>query len=97
MSDKQKKFEPSTGWLVAVNAQIIAVARVSDALDMDPVVLGKALEKSGYHLQPDPFDFSADAWKVIEKSANRKEEPTDGLNNYTGSSRISTTQTKPGD
>lgn len=66
MSDKQKKFEPSMGWLVAVNYQQVAVDRLSAELGIDGVELGKALERSGYLLEPDPFGYSTDTWKVLE-------------------------------
>ena len=41
MSDKQKKFEPSMGWLVAVNYQQVAMDRVARELKIDSVELGK--------------------------------------------------------
>ena len=66
MSDKSKKFEPSMGWLVAVNYQQVAVDRVSKELEIDPVALGQALERAGYLLEPDPFGYSTDTWKVLE-------------------------------
>ena len=66
MSDKQKKFEPSMGWLVAVNYQQVAVDRVSKEIGVDAVELGKALERAGYLLEPDPFGYSTDTWKVLE-------------------------------
>ena len=71
MSDKQKKFEPSMGWLVAINYQQVAVDRVAKELKIDAVELGKALERSGYLLEPDPFGYSSDTWKVLEIE-NRK-------------------------
>jgi len=71
MSDKQKKFEPSMGWLVAVNYQQVAMDRVSKELKIDAVELGQALERSGYLLEPDPFGYSSDTWKVLEIE-NRK-------------------------
>jgi len=66
MSDKSKKFEPSMGWIVAINYQQVAVERVARELGIDAIELGKGLERSGYQLQPDPFDFSADTWKVLD-------------------------------
>jgi hypothetical protein len=71
VSDKQKKFEPSMGWLVAINYQQVAVDRVAKELKIDSVELGKALERSGYLLEPDPFGYSSDTWKVLEIE-NRK-------------------------
>jgi len=66
MSDKQKKFEPSTGWLVAINHQQVSVVRLADSLDLDPIVVGKALDDSGYMLTPDPFGYASDTWKVMD-------------------------------
>jgi hypothetical protein len=66
MSDKQKKFEPSMGWIVAINHQQVSVARVAEELDMNPIELGQALERAGYKLEPDPYDLSADTWKVLD-------------------------------
>jgi len=66
VSDKSKKFEPSMGWIVAINYQQVAVDRVSAELGIDAVELGKGLERAGYQLQPDPFDLSADTWKVLD-------------------------------
>jgi len=66
VSKKENKFEPSMGWLVAVNYQQVAVERVAKELKIDSVELGKALERSGYLLEPDPFGYSSDTWKVLE-------------------------------
>lgn len=66
MSDKQKKFEPSMGWLVAINYQQVAMDRVSKELGIDSVQLGQALERAGYLLEPDPFGYSSDTWKVLQ-------------------------------
>ena len=71
MSDKSKKFEPSMGWLVAINYQQVAVDRVAKELKIDAVELGKAFERSGYLLEPDPVGYSSDTWKVLEIE-NRK-------------------------
>ena len=71
MSDKSKKFEPSMGWLVAINYQQVAVERVAKELKIDSVALGQALARSGYLLEPDPFGYSFDTWKVLEVE-NRK-------------------------
>ena len=83
MSDKQKKFQPSQGFIIAViqNAQAIRV--VSEALDIFPETLGEALERTGFQLVADPFDLTADATKLIiaqEKQASQglkvvKDEP----------------------
>lgn len=71
MSKKENKFEPSMGWIVAINYQQVAVDRVAKELKIDSVVLGQALERSGYLLDPDPFGYSSDTWKVLEIE-NRK-------------------------
>lgn len=63
---KQKRFEPSMGYIVAINVHEVAVRRLSRELDIEPVALGQALERSGYKLEPDPFDISADTWKVVQ-------------------------------
>ena len=71
MSDKQKKFQPSQGFVIAViqNAQAIRV--VSEALDVFPETLGEALEKTGFQLVADPFDLTADATKLIIAQAKQ--------------------------
>jgi hypothetical protein len=66
VSDKQKKFEPSMGWLVAINYQQVAMDRVAKELGIDSVQLGQALERAGYLLEPDPFGYSSDTWKVLQ-------------------------------
>jgi hypothetical protein len=71
MSDKQKKFEPSMGWLVAINYQQVALDRVSKELKLDSVIVGKALESAGYMFEHDPFGYMTDTWKVAEIE-NRK-------------------------
>ena len=71
MSDKQKKFEPSMGWLVAIQYQQVAVDRLAKELNLTNVEVGQALERSGYLLEPDPFGYSSDTWKVLEIE-NRK-------------------------
>jgi hypothetical protein len=73
MSDKQKKFEPSMGWIVAINHQQVAVARLAQELQADPIELGKALERAGYRLEPDPYDLSADTWKVLDVEKRKLE------------------------
>ena len=66
MSDKDKKFNPPVGYMVAVQHQMVMVTRLATVLGMNPVELGKKLEESGHQLQPDPFDISADSWKVMD-------------------------------
>jgi acyl-homoserine lactone acylase PvdQ len=65
MSDKTKKFNPPMGWIVSVNHQEVSIRRLADALKIAPYVVGKALEDSGYVLEPDQMDLAADTAKVI--------------------------------
>jgi len=66
MSNKQKKFEPSMGWMLSIHQQSEYVRILAETIEHDPIEFGKALEKTGLHLTPDPFDFAADAWKLLE-------------------------------
>jgi hypothetical protein len=68
---KQKRFEPSMGFIVAINVHEVAIRRVSRELDLDSIALGQALERAGYKLEPDPFDISADTWKVIQTATRQ--------------------------
>ena len=91
VSDKQNKFKPSQGFVIAViqNAQAIRV--VAEALDTFPETLGEALEKTGFQLVADPFDLTADATKLIiaqEKQKAQgihlvKKEATDDTGSHT--------------
>lgn len=65
MSDKQKKFVPSAGYMVAVHQNALGIRAVAHELDIFPEVLAKALEKAGFQVVVDPFDLSADAGKLI--------------------------------
>ena len=76
MSDKQKKFTPPAGFVVAVHGNILGIRSVAKELDMFPEVLGEAMEKAGFLFLPDPMDLSADATKVI-KLQDRQQ--TDGI------------------
>jgi len=77
MSDKQKKFQPTMGFVVAVHQNAMGIRSVSKALgDIFPERLGEALEMAGYQLVVDPFDLSADARKLI---AIQEREKTAGL------------------
>ena len=67
MSKKENKFDPPVGYMVAVQHHIVMVERLAVVLNFDdPVVLGQLLEKSGFRLEPDLFDISADTWKVMD-------------------------------
>lgn len=69
---KNKKFEPSMGWLVAVNHQQVSITRLAQELNIDPITCGQALENAGYQLIPDPFDIAKDAWKVLDVEKRNK-------------------------
>lgn len=75
MSDKQKKFQPTMGFIVAVHQNVVGIRAVSKALgDIFPERLGEALEMAGYQLVVDPFDLSADATKLIRLQERQKTE-----------------------
>lgn len=74
MSDKQKKFQPSAGYIVAVHQNALGIRAVAQALDMFPEVLADALEQAGFQLIADPFDLSADASKLIKLQAKQETE-----------------------
>lgn len=74
MSDKNKKFEPSTGWLVAINHQQVSIVRLAEMLKMDAVEVGKGLDAAGYQLTPDPFGYASDSWKVLEIEKRKAKE-----------------------
>jgi hypothetical protein len=74
MSDKTKKFEPSTGWLVAINYQQVNVHRLAEALGIEPIAVGKALDTAGYLLEADPFGYLSDVWKIIEIEKRKGKE-----------------------
>lgn len=74
MSKKENKFEPTQGWLVAVNYQQVALNRVAVAMGADPVKLGQALDTAGYLLEPDPFGYMSDTWKIAQIEKRKSEE-----------------------
>ena len=75
MSDKQKKFQPTMGFIVSVHQNVLGIRSVSKALgDIFPERLGEALEMAGYQLIPDPFDLSADATKLIKLQERQRTE-----------------------
>lgn len=85
MSDKQKKFVPSAGYIVSVHQNALGIRAVAQKLDVFPEALAAALEAAGFQCVPDPFDLSADAGKLIALQARQeaqglhvvKEEPDD--------------------
>lgn len=72
MSDKQKKFVPSAGYIVSVHQNALGIRAVAKELDVFPEVLAEAMERAGFQMQADPFDLSADAAKLI-KLQNRQD------------------------
>jgi hypothetical protein len=72
MSDKQKKFVPSAGYIVSVHQNALGIRAVAQALDIFPEALAEALEKSGFQVIADPFDLSADAGKLIKLQARQE-------------------------
>lgn len=81
MGNKDKKFNPPTGYIVAVHSHIFAIKAVSQYLVEDPSGLAYALEKSGFQLVPDPFDLAADAGKVILEEERLKNGSSDTSTN----------------
>lgn len=65
MSNKENKFRPNSGFIVAVHQNILGIRAVATNLDIFPETLAKAMEDAGFQFIPDPFDLSADAGKVI--------------------------------
>jgi len=74
MSDKQKKFTPPAGFVVAVHGNILGIRSVSKELDIFPDLLAEAMERAGFQLLPDPMDLSADAAKVIKLQDKQQTE-----------------------
>lgn len=72
MSDKQKKFEPTIGWINAINHERLSVLQLATALNLDTIVTAKALDEAGYTLSPDIFNISNDVAKLLEYE--RKQE-----------------------
>lgn len=74
VSDKQKKFQPSQGFVVSVIQNAQAIRLLAEALESYPETVGEALERIGFQLVADPFDLSADATKLLiaqEKQATQ--------------------------
>ena len=76
MSNKENKFRPNEGFILAVHQNILYIRRLAQVLDMFPEALAEAMEKAGVLLQPDPFDLTADSKKVINL---QEREATKGL------------------
>jgi hypothetical protein len=65
MSNKDKKFQPDAGFVVAVHQNILGIRAVASALDIFPETLAEAMGTMGFQFIPDPFNLSSDAGKVI--------------------------------
>jgi hypothetical protein len=76
VSNKENKFRPNEGFILAVHQNILYIRRLAQVLDMFPEALAESMEKAGVLLQPDPFDLTADSKKVIEL---QEREATKGL------------------
>lgn len=76
MSKKENKFKPNSGFMVAVQWNVLGIRTVAAELDVFPEALANAMERAGFQLIPDPFDLSADAGKVI---AYQEQQMTQGL------------------
>jgi hypothetical protein len=74
MSDKQKKFYPNPGYIVAVHQNTLAIRAVAEQLDIYPEELADCLEAAGFQMIPDPFDLSADANKLLRLQAKQEAE-----------------------
>jgi hypothetical protein len=72
MSDKQKKFVPSAGYIVSVHQVALGIRAVAEKLDIFPEALADALEAAGFQVVADPFDLSADAGKLIKLQAKQQ-------------------------
>lgn len=72
MSDKSKKFVPSTGYIVAVHQNALGMRAVAKELDIFPEELAEACERAGFQLLADPFDLSADAAKLISLQSKQE-------------------------
>jgi hypothetical protein len=72
MSNKDKKFQPDVGFVVAVHQNILGIRAVASALDVFPEALAEAMATMGFQFIPDPFNLSSDAGKVIALQ-NKKE------------------------
>ena len=66
MSNKDKKFQPDAGFVVAVHQNILGIRAVASALDVFPEALAEAMATMGFQFIPDPFNLSSDAGKVIK-------------------------------
>jgi len=74
MSDKDKKFRPDAGFVVAVHQNILGIRAVASALDIFPETLAEVMSQMGFQFIPDPFNLSSDAGKVIALQERQQNE-----------------------
>jgi hypothetical protein len=72
MSNKDNKFQPDAGFVVAVHQNILGIRAVASALDVFPEKLAEAMAIMGFQFIPDPFNLSSDAGKVIALQNKRE-------------------------
>jgi len=72
MSNKDNKFQPDAGFVVAVHQNILGIRAVASALDVFPEKLAEAMATMGFQFIPDPFNLSSDAGKVIALQNKRE-------------------------
>lgn len=91
MSDKQKKFVPSAGYIVSVHQNALGIRAVAKELDVFPEALAEALERAGFQMVADPFDLSADAGKLIKLQARQEAQGLHVVKDEDGADSNSTT------
>lgn len=91
MSDKQKKFVPSAGYIVSVHQNALGIRAVAKELDVFPEALAEAMERAGFQMQADPFDLSADAAKLIKLQARQEAQGLHVVKDEDGADSNSTT------
>jgi len=58
MSNKDKKFQPDAGFVVAVHQNILGIRAVASALDVFPEALAEAMATMGFQFIPNPCNLS---------------------------------------
>jgi hypothetical protein len=91
MSDKQKKFVPSAGYIVSVHQNALGIRAVANELDVYPEALAEAMERAGFQMMADPFDLSADAAKLIKLQARQEAQGLHVVKEDDGADSNSTT------
>ena len=74
MSNKDNKFKPDAGFVVAVHQNMVGIRAVASALDIFPETLAEAMSEMGFQLIADPFNLSSDAGKVIKLQERKSTE-----------------------